>query len=43
MSLYDPKFDTKINIGDSDLHFLLQCFVLFPERFLLYKYCIYGL
>ena len=32
MSQYDPKFDLKINVGHSDLHFMVQLFGLIPRR-----------
>ena len=33
VSIYDPKFDTKTNVGHSDLYFLLQWFSLYFEEY----------
>ena len=36
ISQYDPKFDTKINVGQSDQYFLLHYFALYFEEYLMY-------
>ena len=37
MSQYDPKFNLKVNIGHCGLYFMVQCFALYLEDYLIYE------
>ena len=38
MGQYDLMLDLKIKVGDCDLYFMVQCFALYLEGYLMYKH-----